>query len=86
MSGPFFLASDVGCIGGSMINHAGISINGFAGSAVLFVETIIDEAMFDLLISGRLKVKEKVCAQQRTPRDRAPRGATYKPVCSKVKP
>jgi hypothetical protein len=86
MSGPVFLATDLGCIGGAEINHIGIAINGFSGSAALFVETVLDEAMFELYIGGRLKLKEKVCAVRRVGSDKAPRGAKYPAVCSKVKP
>lgn len=86
MSGPFFTATDVGCIGGSQINHTGLPINGFAGSANLYVDPFLDEEMFLLLISGRLNVKEKVCAVGRTQRDKAPAGAKYRAVSSKVKP
>lgn len=85
MSGPFFLATDVGCIGGGPINST-VAINGFSGSAVLFVEAFLDEEMFELLIAGRLKVKEKVCAIGRTPKDKALSAAKYRAVCSKVKP
>jgi hypothetical protein len=86
MSGPFYTATDVGCIGGAQINHTGLPINGFAGSANLYVDPFLDEEMFILLISGRLNVKEKVCAVGRTRRDKALAGAKYKAVCSKVKP
>jgi hypothetical protein len=86
MSGPFFVVTDAGCIGGAEINHTALAINGFAGSANLYIEPFLDEEMFLLLISGRLNVKEKVCAIGRTRRDKAPAGAKYKAVCSKVKP
>lgn len=86
MSGPLFVATDVGCIGGSMPNHTGVAINGFSGSAVLSVEPRLDHVVFELLIAGRLKAKEKVCAIQRTRADKPPRPAKYKAVCSKVKP
>lgn len=86
MSGPYFVITDVGCINGSQIHQTGLPINGFGGSAYLFVDPFLDEEMFDLLISGRLNVKEKVCAVGRTRRDKAPAGAKYKAVCSKVKP
>ena len=86
MSGPFITATDVGCIGGSQINHSGVAINGFAGSAFLYIDARLDEEMFQLLIAGRLKVKEKNCAEQRTRADKTVPGAKYRAVCSKVKP
>ncbi len=86
MSGPYFTITDVGCINGSQINQTGLPINGFGGSANLFIDPFLDEEMFVLLIGGRLNVKEKVCAVGRTRRDEAPAGAKYKAVCSKVKP
>ena len=86
MSGPFFTASDVGCIGGSQINHPALAINGFGGTALLFVDAFLDEEMFELLIGAKLNVKEKVCSPGQKRPDKAPAGAKYKAVCSKVKP
>lgn len=86
MSGPFFTATDVGCINGAQFNHTALPINGFGGTALIFVDAFLDEEMFELLIGAKLNVKEKVCAVKRTSAPKAPAGAKYKAVCSKVKP
>lgn len=86
MSGPFFVLLDTGCVNGSTINYKGLSINGFAGAAAMFIDAVPDELMFQLLIGGRLNVKEKVCAERRTGYDKAKAASKYPAVCSKVRP
>jgi hypothetical protein len=79
-------------INGGEINQPGVAINGAgSGSGVVgnvdVVFTLwLDEKMFDLLIAGKLSVKDKVCAVGRTPAPRIPVSAKYRAVCSKVKP
>ena len=86
MSGPYFTVSDVGCIGGHAIHFTGIPINGLVGGGVMYIDTPADSLVFELLIAGRLSVKEKVCGLERTRAERSPRPAKYRAVCSKVKP
>lgn len=86
MSGPVILSYDSGAINGAVIHSPGIAINGFSGVAALFIESFLDEEMFLILISGRLNVKEKVCADRRVPNDKAKAAAKYRAMCSKVKP
>lgn len=86
MSGPVILQFDSGTINGAVIHHTGVPVNGFSGIAALFIDSFLDEEMFPILIAGRLKVKEKVCATRRVRSDRAKAAAKYRAVCSKVKP
>lgn len=86
MSGPFFVFTDLGCVNGGTVNHTGITIDGFAGAAALYVDPRLDEEMFEILIAGRLNVKEKVCATRRTDNDKAKAASKYPAVCSKVRP
>jgi hypothetical protein len=85
MSGPYFILTDTGCVNGSLINYS-LPINGFGGSAALFVEAFLDEQMFEILIGGRLNVKEKVCAERRVGYDKAKAASKYPAVRSKVRP
>lgn len=86
MSGPHFLLLDTGCLNGSPLNYPALAVNVFAGAAVMYVEAFLDESMFELLVSGRLNVKEKVCAERRTGYDKAKAASKYPAVCSKVRP
>lgn len=86
MSGPHFIFTDLGCVNGGTVNHTGIAVNGFAGAAALYLDSQLDEEMFEILIAGRLNVKEKVCANRITPFDKAKAASKYPAVRSKVRP
>ncbi len=82
MSGPFFTVGNE--FDGASYNS--VTFNGASVAAALFVRPVVDSLVFDLLIGGKLSVKEKVCGIKPAPRPKKCRPETIVPVCDKVKP
>lgn len=82
MSGLFFnLSSDFD--GGTF---TAVPFSAAGGDASMFVRPVVDSLVFDLLIGGKLSVKEKVCGIRPAPRPKKCGTDKLVPVCDKVKP
>lgn len=84
MSGPFLIELSGDIFGGPEVD--GILLNGTIGSMALYVQPPADMVVFDLYIGGRLNVKEKNCAERRTPYLKAARRSIPAAVSDRVKP
>lgn len=84
MSGPVVLNISGDIFGGLEVD--GVLLNGTVGAAALYVRPVPDSVVFDLFIGGRLNLKEKNCAERRTPYPKAPRSPVVAAVSDRVKP
>jgi hypothetical protein len=85
MSGPVLINLSGDIFGGSQVNL--IVLNGTIGTMALTVDPSVEDSdVFALYIGGKLRLKEKNCAERRTGAPKGPASPKLVPVCDKVAP